>query len=334
MSLHGMLLARAAEGNPLRIGVIGAGKFGSMYLSQIPTTPGHPSAGHRRSLAAAGTREPGAAGLEARGHRGRLARRGAPSRQHPSLPTTGARWSVIPRSTSSSNRRAIRSPPSSMRWKPSSNGKSVVMVTVEADAFCGPLLAKRAAEAGVIYSLAYGDQPALICELVDWARTSGLRGDGGGTRPQMAAALRAIDARDGVEILGPQRGAGQARRPEPQDVQLLPRRLQARHREHGGGQRHRSHAGAGRPRLSALLGRGPALRHAPGLRGRPPASQGSGRSARARSSATAAPSPTRSARACGSCSRRRPSTRRTASRSTCSAPTRRAATPSCTSAGI
>src|SRR5260370_2064325 len=40
MSLHGMLLARAAEGNPLRIGLIGAGKFGSMYLSQIPTTPG------------------------------------------------------------------------------------------------------------------------------------------------------------------------------------------------------------------------------------------------------------------------------------------------------
>jgi len=47
------------------------------------------------------------------------------------------------------------------------------MVTVEADAFCGPLLAKRAAAASVIYSLAYGDQPALICELVDWARTSG-----------------------------------------------------------------------------------------------------------------------------------------------------------------
>src|ERR1044072_8886297 len=40
MSLHRMLLARAAENKPLRIGVIGAGKFGSMYLSQIPTTPG------------------------------------------------------------------------------------------------------------------------------------------------------------------------------------------------------------------------------------------------------------------------------------------------------
>lgn len=52
-------------------------------------------------------------------------------------------------------------------------GKHVVMVTVEADALCGPLLAKEAQQAGVIYSLAYGDQPAMICELVDWARTSG-----------------------------------------------------------------------------------------------------------------------------------------------------------------
>src|SRR4030095_2812300 len=40
MSLHRMLLARAADNKPLCIGVIGAGKFGSMYLSQIPTTSG------------------------------------------------------------------------------------------------------------------------------------------------------------------------------------------------------------------------------------------------------------------------------------------------------
>ena len=37
----------------------------------------------------------------------------------------------------------------------------------------GPLLAQRAREAGIVYSLAYGDQPALICELVDWARACG-----------------------------------------------------------------------------------------------------------------------------------------------------------------
>jgi predicted homoserine dehydrogenase-like protein len=47
------------------------------------------------------------------------------------------------------------------------------MVNVEADVLAGPLLARRAAEAGVVYSMAYGDQPALICELVDWARACG-----------------------------------------------------------------------------------------------------------------------------------------------------------------
>ena len=47
------------------------------------------------------------------------------------------------------------------------------MVNVEADALAGPLLARRAREAGIVYSLAYGDQPALICELVDWCRAAG-----------------------------------------------------------------------------------------------------------------------------------------------------------------
>jgi predicted homoserine dehydrogenase-like protein len=55
-----------------------------------------------------------------------------------------------------------------------SQGKHVVMVNVEADALVGPYLADRAREAGVIYSLAYGDQPALICEQVDWARACGM----------------------------------------------------------------------------------------------------------------------------------------------------------------
>jgi predicted homoserine dehydrogenase-like protein len=48
------------------------------------------------------------------------------------------------------------------------------MVTVEIDPIAGPVLARRAQEAGVVYTHAYGDQPALICELVDWARASGL----------------------------------------------------------------------------------------------------------------------------------------------------------------
>jgi len=49
----------------------------------------------------------------------------------------------------------------------------VVNVTVEADALCGLALAERASAAGVVYSMAYGDQPALAAELVDWARACG-----------------------------------------------------------------------------------------------------------------------------------------------------------------
>jgi len=55
------------------------------------------------------------------------------------------------------------------------HGKHIVMVNVEADVVAGPLLARRAKAAGVVYSLAWGDQPALICEHVDWARAAGFK---------------------------------------------------------------------------------------------------------------------------------------------------------------
>ena len=53
------------------------------------------------------------------------------------------------------------------------NGIHIVMVNVEADVLAGAQLAQEAASAGVVYSMAYGDQPALTCELVDWARSNG-----------------------------------------------------------------------------------------------------------------------------------------------------------------
>jgi predicted homoserine dehydrogenase-like protein len=49
----------------------------------------------------------------------------------------------------------------------------VVMVNVEADVLAGARLAKMAQEAGVVYSMAYGDQPALVAEMVDWGRALG-----------------------------------------------------------------------------------------------------------------------------------------------------------------
>jgi predicted homoserine dehydrogenase-like protein len=58
------------------------------------------------------------------------------------------------------------------------------MVNVEADAVAGPLLARKAKQAGVVYSLAWGDQPALIADHVDWARAAGFKvvAAGKGTR--------------------------------------------------------------------------------------------------------------------------------------------------------
>src|SRR5947208_2640409 len=172
MNLHRMLLERAASAKPLRIGLIGAGKFGAMYLSQIPTTPGIHLVGiadlsppkARENLARLGWKpEVTSAGslAEARRHGNtHLSDDWRALVSHPEIDiiveSTGDPIAAVEHALAAFE-----------------NGKSVVMVTVEADAFCGPLLAQRAAAAGVIYSLAYGDQPALICELVDWARAAG-----------------------------------------------------------------------------------------------------------------------------------------------------------------
>ncbi len=172
MSLHTQLLQRAAQGNPIRVGLIGAGKFGSMYLAQIPRTPG--------------IHLVGIADLAPDAARANLARVGwEPQRsQARSLDealrdgTThiGEDWhSLVQHPAIDVIVECTGSPVHAVDHclMAFEHGKHVVNVTVEADAFCGPLLARRASESGVLYSLAFGDQPALICDLVDWARTCG-----------------------------------------------------------------------------------------------------------------------------------------------------------------
>ena len=145
MSLHANCSSAPAEGKPIRIGLIGAGKFGSMYLAQIPRTPGVHLVGIA-DLSPDGARaQPGARRLERRADARRVSLdAGAEDAARRTSARTGRRWSRIRRSTSSSNAPATRSPRSSTAWRPSRNGKHVVNVTVEADAFCGPLLARKA----------------------------------------------------------------------------------------------------------------------------------------------------------------------------------------------
>jgi predicted homoserine dehydrogenase-like protein len=172
MNLHAKLRERAAQGKPLRIGLIGAGKFGSMYLAQIPRTPGIHLVGiadlspanARANLDRVGWKadQTAAASLDDAVAKGNthLTDDWEALVKHPQIEIivecTGNPIAAVDHCLA-----AFKA------------GKHVVNVTVEADAFCGPLLARKAADAGVIYSLAYGDQPALVCDLVDWARACG-----------------------------------------------------------------------------------------------------------------------------------------------------------------
>tara|TARA_B100000959_G_scaffold267991_1_gene312169 strand:+ start:1093 stop:2439 length:1347 start_codon:yes stop_codon:yes gene_type:complete len=172
MSLFQKLQKRAEQNKPVRVGLIGAGKFGSMYLSQVPQTPGVSVAGvvdlspsrARSNLLKVGWSESNISSTSLddaiRDGTTYVSDDWEGLVKHPAI-------DVVVESTGS--------PPEAVEHILASfaNGKHVVNVTVEADAFCGPLLAQRATSAGVVYSLAFGDQPALICDLVDWARTCG-----------------------------------------------------------------------------------------------------------------------------------------------------------------
>lgn len=161
MFLYKDLLARADADNPVRVGLIGAGKFGSMFLSQVPTTPG---------LVVSAI-----ADLDHAGARQACADVGWPQElieqtsfvDDACLMMQSMQLDVVVEATGN--------PAAGLRHarESISNGIHIVMVNVEADVLAGPLLAKLAASAGVVYSMAYGDQPALTCELVDWARSTG-----------------------------------------------------------------------------------------------------------------------------------------------------------------
>jgi len=184
MNLTSLLAERARDGRPVRAGLIGAGKFGSMFLSQVPTIPGlevsmiadlDPDRA-RASCRAVGWNEARVAStrfvddgkeicgddgvevvIEATGH-----------------PAAGIAHALA----------AIGA------------GKAIVMVNVEADVLAGPLLAARARETGVVYSMAYGDQPALIAEMVDWARAAGFTVAAAGKGTKYLPAYHAVTPDD------------------------------------------------------------------------------------------------------------------------------------------
>ena len=159
VNLYSKLVER--KENPLRIGLIGAGKFAAMYLAQVPKTPG--------------VELVGIADLSPDNARANLRRVGWSDELIRTISISDDWRRLVSNPRVDIVIEATGNPPAAVEHALEAfrNGKHVVMVTVEADAFCGPMLARKAAESDVVYSLAYGDQPALICDLVDWARAAG-----------------------------------------------------------------------------------------------------------------------------------------------------------------
>jgi predicted homoserine dehydrogenase-like protein len=163
MNLHHLLNARHAAGKPVRVALIGAGKFGSMFLAQVPHTPG-------LEVATIVDLDP---------QRAREACRtvGWDSARIETTKFISDGIAAIKDGAIEVVVEATGNPAVGIRHARAAiaAGKHIVMVNVEADVLAGPLLAEEARKAGVVYSLAYGDQPALTAEMVDWARATGFR---------------------------------------------------------------------------------------------------------------------------------------------------------------
>jgi predicted homoserine dehydrogenase-like protein len=185
MNLQSLLAARVQARRPVRVGLIGAGKFGSMFLAQVPSIAGLEVAricdrDLDRAKAACRT-----VGWDAdRIARTRFSERGRDACLDQDVEVvveaTGDPAAGIAHALATIEAR-----------------KPIIMVNVEADALAGPWLAAKARAAGVIYSLAYGDQPALIAEMVDWARSAGFTVAAAGKGTKYLPAYHAVTP-DGV----------------------------------------------------------------------------------------------------------------------------------------
>ncbi len=150
----------ATRGRPVTCALIGAGKFGSMFLAQVPNING-------LQVAVIADLDPDRARAACRTvgwDEGLIA---ATRFVDSGLEAAEAEVDVVIEATGNPLAGTTHA------LAAIDAGRHVVMVSVEADVLVGPALAARARDKGVVYSMAYGDQPALVAEMVDWARAAG-----------------------------------------------------------------------------------------------------------------------------------------------------------------
>src|SRR5690349_7784147 len=136
MSLYQALQKRAADGKPVRVGLIGAGKFGSMYLAQIPRTPGVQLVGIADLSSSAARTNLGRVGWDA----ARTMASSLDDALKSGSTHVSEDWQALARHPASDIVVECTGNPVAAVdhcLEAFANGKHVVNVTVEADGFCG-----------------------------------------------------------------------------------------------------------------------------------------------------------------------------------------------------
>jgi len=177
MNYASKLRSLTESGKPVRVALVGAGKFGTMILAQMNLMQGVQLA----VLADLDSERARGAAVRAGWEAGRflpaqnasaandVARAGKTALVPSGEIAAACDVDIVIEATGFVEAGALHA------LRAIEAGHHVIMVTVEADVVVGPILQRKAQQACVVYSMAYGDQPALICQLIDWARTSGFR---------------------------------------------------------------------------------------------------------------------------------------------------------------
>jgi predicted homoserine dehydrogenase-like protein len=175
MDFYNLLLKRQEEGKLIRVGVIGAGMYGSQYITQSRFVPGIQLVcvsdrrldKAKKNCVMSGWPEDQLVVANSVSAINDAAKKGKVALVDDGNKLIQADLDIVLEVT------GIPETGVELAWAAIENGKHIIMVNVEADVLTGMALKKAADKKNLVYSLGYGDQPAVLCDMVDWARTSG-----------------------------------------------------------------------------------------------------------------------------------------------------------------